>query len=757
MNTSAFLDHLRGLPSYRDQIVHHQHLTSSEASYGQLAEPLSPALESVLDRFHLLPLYRHQAAAINAARSGENVVIATPAASGKTLCYNLVVLNAMLTDKGSRALYLFPTKALAQDQLRSLQQLTSGLRVKHATFDGDTPNWQRSEIKRSANIVLSNPDMVHLGVLPNHRSWWRLLSQLKYVVIDEAHVYRGVFGSHVANVLRRLKRLCAHYGSQPQFICCSATIANPKEHAERLCGVPFQPITEDGSPHGGKDFVFWNPPLIDEAKSVRRSANSETTLLLTELMRSGIRSLAFARTRRLTELIYLYVREQLAESPELGQRIKPYRAGYLPEERRQIERELFQGRLLAAVATTALELGIDIGDLDATVLSGYPGSIASTWQQAGRSGRGREDSLSFLIGLDNPLDQYFMRHPEVFFGQSYEHALIDPKNQYILKPHLLCASWELPLTDGDQEFFAGDLEQAMAELEGEGFLRQRGRRWYPAPTVTYPAQDINIRTTSAESYGLVDVSTGCLLETVESAVALFQLHPGAIYIHQGESYLVTELDLISRTAYCQPADAAYYTQAKDITDLRMLKISQEKDFGQGRVHLGEVEVTTRVIGFRKKRVFTEEVIAEEPLDLPPQSFNTVALWFDIPPQLEVQLAQAGLDFAGGLHAVEHATIAMLPLFALCDRNDIGGVSTPLHPDTGRAEVFIYDAHPGGIGIAEKGFELIGTLWQETLRMISECPCEEGCPSCIQSPKCGNNNEPLDKRAAQFILGGLLEG
>ncbi len=755
MNTSAFLDHLRSLPSYRDQIVHHEHLTSSEASYGQLAQPLHPALESILDRFHLLPLYRHQAAAINAARSGENVVIATPAASGKTLCYNLVVLNAMLTDKGSRALYLFPTKALAQDQLRSLKELTSGLGVKHATFDGDTPSWQRSEIKRSANIVLSNPDMVHLGILPNHRSWWRLLTQLKYVVIDEAHVYRGVFGSHVANVLRRLKRLCAHYGSQPRFICCSATIANPKEHAERLCGVPFQPITEDGSPHGGKDFVFWNPPLIDEAKSVRRSANSETTLLLTELMRNGIRSLAFARTRRLTELIYLYMREQLAESPDLGERVKPYRAGYLPEERRQIERELFEGRLLAAVATTALELGIDIGDLDATVLSGYPGSIASTWQQAGRSGRGREDSLSFLIGLDSPLDQYFMRHPEVFFAKSYEHALIDPRNQYILKPHLLCASWELPLTDGDQEFFAGDLEQAMAELEGEGFLRHRNPRWYPAPSVIYPAQDINIRTTSAESYGLVDVSTGCLLETVGSAVALSQIHPGAIYIHQGESYLVTELDLIAHTAYCRPTDATYYTQAKDVTDLRMLKVSQEKAFGQGRVHLGEVEVTNRVIGFRKKRVFTEEVIAEEPLDLPAQSFNTVALWFNIPPPVETQLAQAGLDLAGGLHAVEHATIAMLPLFALCDRNDIGGVSTPLHPDTGKAEVFIYDAYPGGVGIVEKGFELIGRLWQETLRVLLECPCEEGCPSCIQSPKCGNNNEPLDKKAAQMILEGLL--
>ncbi len=756
MNTSAFLSHLRSLPSYRGQIVHCQHLARAEARFSDLAEPVNPALEPILERLHLLPLYRHQAAAIDAIHQGQNVIIATPAASGKTLCYNLAVLDAILTEKNSRALYLYPTKALAQDQMRSLGELTSEFKVRYATFDGDTPSWQRAEIRRSAQIVLSNPDMVHLGILPNHRSWSRLLSRLKYVVIDEAHIYRGVFGSHVADVIRRLRRLCARYGSQPQFICCSATIANPQEHAERLVGIPFAAVTEDGSPHGGKDFVFWNPPIIDEAKSVRRSANSEAALLLTELMRHGIRSLAFAKTRRLTELIYLYVKEQLsAQSAGLGLRIKPYRAGYLPEERRQIERELFEGELLAAVATTALELGIDIGDLDATVLTGYPGSIASTWQQAGRSGRGREDSLSFLIGLDNPLDQYLVRHPEVFFGQPYEHALIDPRNYHILWPHLLCAAWELPLTDADQTFFGADLEEMAAELEAQGWLRNREHKWYPAPTVVYPAQEINIRTTSAHNYSLVDTSTGCLLETIESAVALFQVHPGAIYLHQGDSYLVTDLDLAGRIAYCRPADGSYYTQVKDITDLRIIKTSRRKATGRSKAYLGGVEVTTNVIGFRKKRVFTEEVIAEEPLDLPPQSFNTISLWFDIPPQVQERLVREGLDFAGGLHAAEHAAIAMLPLFALCDRNDIGGVSTPLHPDTGKAQVFIYDAYPGGIGIAEKGFELISELWRETLRLISECPCEEGCPSCVQSPKCGNNNEPLDKKAAQLILSDLL--
>ncbi|HEY49920.1 MAG TPA: DEAD/DEAH box helicase [Dehalococcoidia bacterium] len=758
MNASTFLPYLMKLPVYREQIVHVERIPPRDATYGELDEPLHPSLHASLKSSGLLPLYRHQAAAVNAVRAGRNVMVVTPAASGKTLCYNIPVINTILTQKGSRALYLYPTKALAQDQLRGLGELTAPrqVRVNHATFDGDTPYGERSEIKRSAEIVLSNPDMVHLGILPNHRSWKGLLSRLRYVVIDEAHVYCGVFGSHVANVLRRLKRLCAYYGASPQFICCSATIANPAEHAERLTGLPFEVIAEDGSPHGGKEFVFWNPPLIDEAKSARRSANSEATLLLTELIRQGIRSLAFARSRRLTELIYLYVQQQLSEkNPELAERVKPYRAGYLAEDRRKIERELFEGDLLAAVATTALELGVDIGDLDATVLTGYPGSIASTWQQAGRSGRGGESSLSFLIGVDNPLDQYLMRHPEFFFGKSHENALTDPDNPRILKPHLLCAAWEMPLSEAEAELFGDGFSRAEDELRRAGLLRRHRGRWYPSPSVVYPAQDVNIRSTSSHNYHLVEADSGRLLETVEEANAFFQLHPGAVYLHQGEPYLVTELNLTARTAFAMPADVPYYTQTKDITEVSIVRPGQRKTVGGVAVHLGEVEVTTTVLGYKKKRIFTEEVIGEEPLDLPPHTFPTVALWFDIPAQVEVRLEKAGLDFAGGLHAAEHASIALLPLFALCDRNDIGGVSTPLHPDTGQAQIFIYDAYPGGIGIAEKGFELVTELWQATLKAVSECPCQEGCPGCIQSPKCGNNNEPLDKKAAIVILEELL--
>lgn len=760
MNTSAFLPHLKNHPAYKDQIVHIEHIAPRKATHGELEEPCHAALQASLESNRLLPLYCHQAAAINAIRSGANVVVVTPAASGKTLCYNIPVLDAILTQKASRALYLFPTKALAQDQLRSLRELTSPqwVKLKYATFDGDTPQWERNGIKRAAQIVLSNPDMVHLGILPNHRSWSGLLSNLRYIVVDEAHIYRGVFGSHVANVLRRLRRLCAHYGANPQFICCSATIANPKEHVERLTGLPFKVIADDGSPHGGKDFIFWNPPLIDEARSARRSANSEATLILTELVQKRIRSLAFARSRRLTELIYLYVREQLSQKePELVGMLKPYRAGYLAEDRRQIERELFEGRLMAVVATTALELGVDIGDLDATVLTGYPGSIASTWQQAGRSGRSRERSLSFLIGLDNPLDQYLMRHPEFFFGKSHENALIDPDNIRILKPHLLCAAWEIPLREGEARLFGENCSKAEAELEGEGLLRRRGPRWYPSSRAVYPAEEVNIRSTSSQNYALVDATSGRLLETVEEANAFFQLHPGAVYLHQGESYLVTELDLTIRTAYARPAETSYYTQTKDITDISIIKANLEKAANGVVVNLGEVKVTTTVLGFKKKRILTEEVIGEEPLTLPSHTFPTVALWFDIPHQVEKKLTIARLDLTGGLHAVEHAAIALLPLFALCDRNDIGGVSTPIHPDTGKAQIFIYDAYPGGIGIAEKGFELMTELWQATLKALSECPCHEGCPGCIHSPKCGNNNEPLDKKAAIVILEALVSG
>jgi len=759
MDTKAFLNYLTAQVSYHGQIAHIEHIPTHPPSYAELDKPLTSNLQDCLEERGLLPLYTHQATAVNHARAGRSVMVSTSSASGKTLCYNIPVLETVLSEKYSRALYLFPTKALAQDQLRNLREMSYPALLKSdelATFDGDTPQAERTEVRKRARIILTNPDMLHLGILPNHQSWSRFLRHLKYVVIDEAHAYRGVFGSHVADVLRRLRRLCQHYGSNPQFICCSATVANPGEHAESLVGLPFTVVDSDGSPQGTKDFVLWNPPLVDEAKSTRRSANSEAADLFAELVSQGVRSLAFARSRRLTELIYVYARKRLTQaSADLSQRIKPYRAGYLPQDRRQIEQELFSGQLLGVVATNALELGIDIGDLEATVLTGYPGSMASAWQQAGRSGRGTEGALSFLIALDNPLDQYFMRHPDYFFEKSVENALVNPSNPYILRAHLLCAAWELPLTSDDESLFGSALNQERVELERQGLLRERNGRWYLSPILVYPAQGINIRAASGESYTVIDTTTGSRLETVEASVAFFQIHPGAIYLHQGESYLVTRLDLTSHTAYAEPTEASYYTQTKEIDELHIVRQVRHRKCGPLKVYLGEVEVTNTVVGFKKRAQFTEEVIGEEPLALPPQHFPTVAVWFDLPPEAIDRVNQEQLDLAGGLHATEHAAISMLPLFALCDRNDIGGVSTPLHPDTGRAQIFIYDAYPGGVGIAEKGFDLITELWQTTLRAIKECPCQEGCPSCIQSPKCGNNNEPLDKRAAQRLLEGLL--
>ena len=758
MDTAAFLAHVKRQPWYKDQVAHVQAMTPRAARYADLDAPLPSALSAALDKLGITRLYVHQARAINALRGNRNVVVCTPAASGKTLCYNLPVLETLLAEKGARALYLFPTKALAQDQLRAFEGLTTaaGVPVHAATYDGDTPSEERAVVRRGAQVLITNPDMLHAGILPNHRAWSRFLRRLRYVVVDEAHTYRGVFGSHVALTLRRLRRLCAFYGASPRFVLSSATIANPGEHAERLTGLPFQVVDEDGAPYGGKDFVFWNPPLVNEARGTRRSANSEASQLFTDLVKAGTRTILFARSRRLAELLYVYSRERLRETDKgLATRISPYRAGYTPEDRRRIEKALVQGDLLGVSATNALELGVDIGDLDATVLTGYPGSIASVWQQAGRSGRRGARSLSALVALDNPLDQYFMRHPDIFFGKTCEHALISPSNPHILQPHLLCAAYEFPLTELDIKYFGPEMSGHVAALVEQGLMHERRATWYLSATVAYPAERVNLRSTSNDPYTIVEEGTGALLETVESAVAFFQIHPGAVYLHQGETYLITELDIPGRTAHARATDAPYYTQAIDLTDIRIRKVLEERVVGASRAYLGEVEVVNRVLGYKRKRHVTEELVGAEPLDLPEQPFSTVALWWDIPEPLLNDVAHAGLDLSGGLHAAEHAAIGMLPLFALCDRNDIGGVSTPLHPDTGKPQVFIYDGHPGGVGIAEKGFELLEQLWSATLRAVAECPCEDGCPSCIQSPKCGNNNEPLDKQAAGVILRGVL--
>jgi DEAD/DEAH box helicase domain-containing protein len=759
INPEEFLAIMSASPSYQNQICHIEHVSGRFSAYGNLSKPLSERLQKTLESLGMWPLYTHQACAIDIARIGENVIISTPSASGKSLAYNVPVLEALQTQSQARALYLFPTKALARDQLRSLHKIIDGLDMpKHlvAAYDGDTPYEERFDVRSRARLIITNPDMLHISMLPRHSEWARFFANLKYVIIDEAHIYRGIFGSNVALVLKRLRRLCRYYGTDPVFILCSATIANPGEHASRLTGLAFNVVDEDGSPAGEREFVFWNPPLEDPEKGSRKSSNSETSMLFAELVSHDIRSLVFARSRRLIELIYTYTRERLKHlSPAHVARIQPYRAGYMPEARRKIEADLASGKLTGVVATNALELGIDIGHLDATVISGYPGTISSTWQQAGRSGRRESKALTVMVGRDDPLDQYLMNHPDAFFKARYENALINPVNPYLLGSHLLCAAWERPLSQADAEIFGIQFTEAVGELVAEGLVRERKGRWYADTSVAFPARNVDIRSSYGPSISIVDISSGSLIDSVERATALFQAHPGAVYLNQGETYLITELDLANSTARAEPVDAAYYTVADDLTTLRIIKTLQHKQLGGIEVCLGQVEVTTSVIAYKRKEQYSEKLLDKLPLDLPDDVFNTVALWFDLSRDITAALQKDGLDLEGGLHAAEHASIGILPLFAMCDRNDIGGVSTALHMDTGKPQIFIYDAHPGGIGIAEKGYEMITELWEATLRVVKTCGCEEGCPSCIQSPKCGNNNEPLDKKAAEQILRMLL--
>lgn len=759
MTPTQFLTALRSEKHYAHQIVHLEHLAPRPAKYARLDKPLPPPLAHALKQIGIEKFFVHQAQAINAIRAGCDVVVATGTSSGKTLCYNVPVLETLLKDSRARALYLFPTKALAQDQLRALDELTRALEIRPRlvfdTYDGDTKREARARLRKRGRIILTNPDMLSVGILPNHSLWADFLAHLRYVVIDEAHIYRGVFGSQVACVLRRLRRLCAYYGAQPQFIFCSATMANPSEHAQRLSGRPATVVNDDGAPRGAREFALWNPPFIDQARTTRRSPNAEAAYLFAALVRAGMRNITFARARKVAELILLYAREHLKRTaPELVDKVKAYRAGYLAEERRAIERELFNGQLLGVTATNALELGIDVGHLDATVIVGFPGTIASLWQQVGRSGRGTRDALSILIGLDDPLNQFFMRHPEVLFAKPVEHALIYPDNPYILEKHLPCAAYELPLTSADEELFGPGFVEAMIRLERNGILEYRHERWY-FRGVGYPAEEVNIRSVSDQVVALVDVQNHFrTIEEIEATTALRRCYEGAIYLHQGDSYLVTKLDLEAGVAYVKPVDVDYYTEVREISETRIMQSRRHRAVGTTTAYYGDVRVSEQVVGFRRKRQFSEEVLATEDFDYPPQVFETKAVWWDIPQTAIQVLNRAGCDLAGALHAAEHACIGLLPLFAMCDRWDIGGLSTVIHPDTGKPQIFIYDGFPGGIGIAEKGFELLEALWTATLETIEQCPCEFGCPSCIQSPKCGNNNEPLDKRGAVILLKGL---
>jgi DEAD/DEAH box helicase domain-containing protein len=721
-----------------------------------IPEELHPLVQEALPRAGIEALYDHQAQALEAAWAGPTIVT-TGTASGKSLCFNLPTLDVLCRDAKARALYLYPTKALAQDQARAINAFGLAKQVRPAIYDGDTPREQRLAIRRRANVVLTNPDMLHVGILPNHQAWGDFFANLAVVVVDEAHVYRGVFGSHVANVLRRLRRVAAAYGTEPRFLLASATIANPVELAERLTGFDeVALVDDDAAPGARRQIAMWNPPVVDEELGTRRSTLAEATDLIAELVRKGARTICFIRSRKAVEIVSRSVTLALADGsdPGLADRIAPYRAGYTPQQRREIEARLMEGDLLAVITTDALELGIDIGALDAAVVVTFPGTVASLRQMWGRAGR-RGTGLAVYIAGEDALDQFFCRHPDEFLERPVEAAILDHENEHIHLGHLLCAAHEGPLSPADAEPL-GPRWRAYADmLVTSGDLRERNGAYLLTKPEDYPAARVALRSASPDAFAVVDVSSGEMLGTTDAARAHSTVHEGAVYLHQGRAYEVRELDLHARRALVAPFDGDWYTQPKRETETHIEALLDRRDVMGVALSFGRVVVTETVLAYQRKRLPDHEVIDLQALDLPQTTFVTQALWYEV--GRDVLTDEFPLDvLLGSLHAAEHTQIAVLPLLAMCDRWDIGGLSTNAHPQTGGPTIFIYDGHPGGVGITRQGFRAFETLVADAHRLISECPCTAGCPSCVQSPKCGNLNEPLAKDGARELLARMLE-
>nr|WP_242687684.1 MULTISPECIES: DEAD/DEAH box helicase [unclassified Actinopolyspora] len=757
---------LAGTPDAESPLRHVEQLPGREARHDDWPDWVPErVLHALREQGTTLP-WTHQARAAEAAHAGNHVVVATGTASGKSLAYQLPVLATLDSDPQATALYLSPTKALGADQLRSVRELDlHGIRP--AAHDGDTPYAERDWTRAHSRWVFTNPDMLHHGVLPRHSRWARFFRNLSYIVVDECHTYRGVFGSHIALLLRRLHRIARHYGSSPVFVLASATIAEPEALGERLTGRRCLAITEDGSPRGGRTAALWEPPLLEEISGengapIRRSAGAETARIIADLVVESARCLAFVRSRSGTELASLGARRALREvAPELVDRVAAYRGGYLPEQRRELERGLVSGELRALATTNALELGVDISGLDAVVIAGYPGTLASFWQQAGRAGRAGEGALVVFVARDDPLDTYLAHHPRAVFDRPVETTVLDPSNPHVLRPHLTCAAAELPLSSDTLEEFGGAVAaEAVERLREAGALRTRPNGWYWTSR-QLPHRDVELRGSGGNQVAVVEGDSGRLLGTVDPESAHGTVHPGAVYLHQGESFVVDELDTESGIALVHEQDPEWHTTPREETDIAVLRTGHHSRPSPGlSINLGEVEVTSRVVGYLR-RMPNGEVLDQTPLDLPARTLTTVAVWYTLDDELLTGSApgSAGLDPArlpGALHAAEHAAIGLLPLFATCDRWDIGGVSTALHADTGEATVFVHDGHPGGAGFAERGFAALFPWLAATREAIVACDCPAGCPSCVQSPKCGNGNEPLDKAGAVAVLDLVLK-
>jgi DEAD/DEAH box helicase domain-containing protein len=724
-------------------------LPPREATLVKLPD-LLPELSEALRKMGASRLYSHQLEAYERVLAGENVVVATATASGKSLCYKIPAFQNALGRAKSRAVFLYPTKALAQDQLGKIKSF--GLRGVHpATYDGDTPHALRADIRRRANILLTNPDMLNIGILPNHEAWADFLRNLEIVAVDEAHVLRGVFGSHVAAVLRRLRRVARLHGGDPRFVLTSATIANPQELAESLTGLPFVLVDNDGASTGERRVIFRNPPLLDKEKGERRSLLTEGALVFANLVAQGVRTIAFARTRKAAELIYRYAADRLGVDG--ARRISPYRAGYTPRERREIEGRLFRGDLLGVVSTNALELGVDVGALDAVVCCGYPGSVASIWQQWGRAGRGKDPALAVYIPGRDSLDQFLFENPPRVLGRRVEAARVTMENPYILGPHLLAAAHEAPLDADDEEYFGPAYRSvAKAMMEDRALASSGGRLVYVGGD--NPARNISLRSASSETVLIAD-GEGELIGTAEATRAPSELHPGATYLHRGTAYEVESLDLRSHRAVARRVPNRFYTRPRVETDVEVLEEIEKRDLANGSIlHWGRVRTTDSVTYFKKVRVADDKEVGVYPLDLPDVILETQAFWVTLPP-LPREARPSFESFGGALHAGEHGMIGLLPLFAMCDRADIGGLSTPVHRQSRLPTVFVYDGYPGGVGISRRGYDAFESLARDTLGVITRCPCERGCPACIQSPKCGNWNEPLSKDGAVSLLRYVL--
>ena len=767
---SDFIESVQASDGYKGQIAHINRIPSRDAVYADPETSISPAVRSALASMGVSSLYSHQAKAIDLISGGKNTAIVTSTASGKTICYNVPVLESLLADPKATALFLFPTKALAQDQLRVLGHFCSSDpalqdSVRAGTYDGDTPRETRRKLRSEANVILTNPDMLHQGILPYHSRWSRFFSTLRYVVVDEMHTYRGIFGSNVANVLRRLRRILSHYGARPTFVLCSATIANPDELARTLIGGACEIISDDGSPHGPKLFVLWNPPFIGSGSMDRKSSNVEAHELMVRLIEEGIQTIAFTKARVVAELVLRYVRDALSRrNPQLMKKVSAYRAGYLPEERRAIEKALFSGRLLGVASTNALELGIDVGSLDASIIVGFPGTIASTWQQAGRAGRKSDEALVVFVAYNDPIDQYLMRHPDYFFGQTPENAVIDPVNPYILAGHLSCAAFELPLAEEDEAVFGRLTGPVMSVLEEVKKVKKIDDRTYWA-TTEFPAAGVGLRTISDDTFTIVDrTDTESVIGVVDAISAPELVYPEGVYMHDGATYLVRELDLDGKVAYVERKEVDYYTQPILDSSIRVKGERKSTTWSGLDISYGDATVSWKTTSFKKIKFYSLDSIGYGSVDIPTQHLETVSLWMCPDREVVSCLRRAGKNPVEGLVALKNVLINILPLFVMCDRQDLGGIveSSKL----GRPAIFLYDRFKGGLGFSEKAYGLLPDIIREVLNVIEDCPCESGCPSCVglpvlkpaqhQDPDPGHGFPIPDKEAAVLLVRRILD-